>query len=42
MVEYIAQFNIALNQCSNIIDIKAKFLFEEDLWVEVAVQVMNC
>ena len=42
IAKYIAQFNVALNQCSNITDIKAKYLFKENLWAEVAVQVMNC
>ena len=37
-----AQFNVALNQCSDVIDIEAKFLFEENLWAEVAIQVLNC
>ena len=42
VAEYIARFNVALNRCSDITDIKAKFLFEENLWAEIAVQVMNC
>ena len=29
--KYISRFNIALNRCSNITDIEAKFLFEENL-----------
>ena len=42
MAKYIARFNFALDWCFNITDIKVKFLFEENLWAEVAVQVMNC
>ena len=41
IAEYIAQFNVALNYCSNIIDIKAKTFFKRDFWAKVAVQVMN-
>ena len=42
MTEYIVRFNVALNRCSDVTDIEAKFLFEENLWAEIAVQVMNC
>ena len=42
MAKYIARFNIALNRCSDITDIEAKFLFKENLWAKVEVQVMNC
>ena len=42
MVEYIARFNVALNKCLDIVNIKAKFSFKKDLWAEIAVQVMNC
>ena len=42
MAEYIARLNVALNRCSDVTDIEAKFLFEENLWAEVAVHVMNC
>ena len=42
MAKYVKQFNVALNQCSDIIDIEAKFLFKENLWAEVAVLVINC
>ena len=41
MAEYIAMFKITLTRCSNVTNIKAKFLFEENLQAEVAVQVMN-
>ena len=40
-LEYIAQFNIALNQWSDITEIKAKLLFKENLWPEVGVQAVN-
>ena len=42
MTEYIARSNVALNKCSDITDIKVKFLFEENLWAEIAVKVINC
>ena len=42
MAKYIERFNVELNRCSNVIDIEAKFWFKENLWAEVAVQVMNC
>ena len=42
MANYIAQFNITWNPCSNVKDIEAKFLFKENLWAKKAVQVMNC
>ena len=42
MAEYIARFKVALNRCSDVTNIEAKFLFEENLWAEIAVQVMNC
>ena len=41
VVDYIAYFNVALNHCSNIIDIEAILLFEENLKAEVSIQVMN-
>ena len=42
MAKYIARFNIALNRYSDITDIEVKFLFEENLWAEIAVQEVNC
>ena len=42
MAKYIVRFDIALNRYSNVTHIEAKFLFEENLWAEIAVQVMNC
>ena len=41
MAKYIVRFGVALNRCSDIIDIRAKFLFKEHLWAEI-VQVMSC
>ena len=41
MAGYIARFNVAFNGCSNITDIKAEFLFKENPWAKVAVQVIN-
>ena len=37
IVEYNVRFNIALNRHFDITDIQAKFLFEENLWAEIAV-----
>ena len=31
IAEYISKFSIALNKCSDITDIEAKYLFEENL-----------
>ena len=42
MDEYIVRFNIALNRYSNVTDIEAKVLFEENVWAEIAIQVMIC
>ena len=39
--QYIAAFNEALNQCSNLFPQEAQFLFEEHLWKEIALQVYN-
>ena len=36
IANYIVRFNVALNQCSNVTDIK------DNLWAEVAVQEINC
>ena len=36
-----ARFNVALNRSSNIIDIEAKFLSEENFWAEIVVHIMN-
>ena len=41
MAKCISRFKVALNRCYNITKIEAKFLFEENLWAEVAVQTMN-
>ena len=41
MAEYKARFNITLNRFSNVTDIEAKFLFEENLWAEIAFQVIK-
>ena len=41
IVDYISCLNIAPHRCSNVIDIEAKFLFEDNLWAEVSIQVMN-
>ena len=39
--QYIAAFNKALNRCSSVSPDEAKFLFEEHLWKEIALQVYN-
>ena len=41
MAEYKAIFNITLNRFSDVTDIEAKFLFEENLWAAIAFQVMK-
>ena len=42
VAKYSAQFNVALNRCSNVTKIEAKFLFKENLWAKIVVQVINC
>ena len=32
-----ACFNVALNRCEDVQEVEAKFLFEENLWSEVAI-----
>ena len=39
--QYIAAFNKALNQCSNVSPPEVQFLLEEHLWKEIALQVYN-
>ena len=41
VAEYIAAFNQALNRCSNVTDAKALYRFEQGLWAEVQLQVLN-
>ena len=41
MAEYIARFNVTLNTDSDITDIEAKFLFEDNLWAQIAVQILK-
>ena len=41
MTDYIACFKVVLNCCSIFNNIEAKFLFAENLWAKVSIQVMN-
>ena len=41
IAEYIARFNVALNLCSDVIDLEAKLLLKENLCAEEAVQLMK-
>ena len=42
IVGYIARLNVALNSCSNVIDIESMLLFADNLWADIVVQKMNC
>ena len=41
VADYKAHSNFALNYCSSVINIEVKHLFEENLWAEVSIQVIN-
>ena len=41
MAENIVRLNVALNRSFDVTDIEAIYLFDGNLWVEIAAQVMN-
>ena len=41
VADYIARFYLAYNRCSNVSEEEAKFLFKENLWSEISVQVLS-
>ena len=41
VADYIARFNLEYNRCSNVSEEEAKFLFKENLWSEISVQMLS-